>query len=249
VLVAISLLSVAAFSVLVFASSVHLLFLARRTGKRPELLLGLCFLLSLLGNGGVILGLGTEVLAPDARIPTIHISALVLNAGFAFAAIFNARVYRPGVLWASVLAVVLTVGLLGSQAYAWSLGGTSSDHLWLLWLKFGLRGACYVWGAVESLRYYALMRRRLRHGLSGAVTTNRFLLWGIASVLGLLMLSGFEFARWLGFDTALGASLMIGASVIGAPAAGLFWLTFFAPTGYRQLLERKSGSRSGEGAR
>ena len=46
-------------------------------------------------------------------------------------------------------------------------------------LTSALCTANLLWGAVESLRYYALMRRRLRLGLADPLVTNRFLLWGL----------------------------------------------------------------------
>src|SRR5262249_16178730 len=46
------------------------------------------------------------------------------------------------------------------------------------WINFAARVSGVVWMSVESFRYGAMLRRRLRLGLADPLVANRFLLWG-----------------------------------------------------------------------
>ena len=110
----------------------------------------------------------------------------------------------------------------------------------LFGVKFGLRIAIYVWCAAEAFRYYRLMVLRMRHGLADAVLANRFLLWGVASCLALLVVAAFDVADILGFLTPAGDILETLGSLLGAPATVLVWLTFFPPAAYRRYITQRS---------
>ncbi len=233
------LLSLAALSVVAVAAAVHLALLWRRTRKLPELFLALSIFFTIVGNG-IVVAVGSDLIDVAYRVATVQLGAMTLNVGFTFAVIFNAYVYRRDAAWAWSLATILSVGLFAAQAWAWGLGIESDEHGPLFSIKFAFREICYGWGAVEALLYYRLMRRRVRHGLGEPVVANRFLLWGVASVLAIITLAGFQMVRWLGFESPLGAACLIVGSWAGAPSAALFWLTFFPPRSYREFLDRDS---------
>lgn len=243
-MLSLGLLSLAALSVVAVAAAIHLVLLWRRTRKLPELFLAISIFFSVVGNG-IVVALGADVTDATYPVASIQLGAMILNVGFTFAVIFNAYVYRRDATWAWSLATILSAGLFAAQGWAWALGIENDDHAPLFWTKFALRAICYGWGAVEALLYYRLMRRRVRHGLGEPVVANRFLLWGVASILAIVTLAGFQMVRWFGFESPLGAASLIVGSFAGAPSAALFWLTFFPPRRYRQLLERDSARLDG----
>ncbi len=233
-------LSLVVLSAVALAAAVHLLLLWGRTQKLPELFLGLSILLTVVGNG-VVVAVDANVVDVAHRVAGVQLGAMTLNVGFTFAVIFNAYVYRHDAAWAWGLATVLAAGLFVAQGWAWALSITSDEHGPLFAVKFGFRAACYGWGAVEALLYYRLMNRRVRYGIAEPVVANRFLLWGVASILAIVMLVGLQMVRWFGFESALGATCLVVGSFAGAPSAALFWLTFFPPRRYRRFLNRHSG--------
>lgn len=73
---------------------------------------------------------------------------------------------------------------------------------------------CLLWGAIESLRYYTMMRRREQIGLADHLVTNRFLLWG------------------LGIGAA-GVGSLISVGVV-------MWIAFLPPAAYRRWIEARA---------
>ena len=105
-----------------------------------------------------------------------------------------------------------------------------------------LSTAILLWGAAESLRYYAMMRRRAKLGLADPLVTNRFLLWGL----------GIGAA---GIGSAISVTAMVPSPVStcwrspGSPpatrstaltAAVLMWVAFIPPGFYRRFVESRS---------
>lgn len=235
-----SILSLIAFSVATLVIAVHLLAIARRTRKAPELLLGLAFVFQLAGNFIIVWTIETDVLAEPVRARTIETAEVALDVGFVFVAAFNVRVFRRGSRWAQILAWVLCVALLAAQVTSWSMLAEWGRYTALYFVKFGLRACIYLWTALEAFAYYRLMMRRVRHGLSEPVVANRFLIWGIAACFALVMLFGFEVGEVVDYRSDAGSILSLVGSLAGAPAAVLFWLTFLAPNGYRNFVKRRS---------
>lgn len=233
-------LSVGLFSLASLAVAVHLLMLAGRTGQSPELLLGSSFLLTLIGNAVVTLVLGRDVGSGALRTHSVQAAGFLVDLGFILAAVFIARVYRRRTAWAIGLVWGLGAVLLGSHVFTWVMMDPGRDYMGFYWLRFALRDFVYLWGSLEAFRYYRLMRKRVRHGISDPVVANRFLLWGVASGLGALMVATFQVGGAMGYGTASAAMLLTVGSGIGLPAALLFWLTFFAPQAYRRWIERYS---------
>ena len=236
----ISLLCLVGFSIVSLVVAFHLFAIARRTHKSPELLLGLAFVFMLIGNFVIVLTLETNMVVERLQSRVIELGEVSLDVGFIFAAAFNVRVFRPGVAWGKALAWVLCVALLAAQFTTWFMLDEWGRYSSLYFVKFGLRACIYLWTAVEAFAYYRLMTRRVKHGLSEPVVANRFLIWGIASCLGLVMLFGFEVGEVLDYSSPVGASLSLLGSLAGAPAAVLFWLTFRAPDRYRKFVEKYS---------
>ncbi len=237
---AISTFSLIGFSLALLVIAVHLLSIAYRTRKAPELLLGLAFLFMLFGNFVIVWCIEAEVMPEPLRARWIQFGEVGLDIGFIFAAAFNYRVFRRGAGWAKSLAWILCVTLVGAQIASWLMLDHWGRFTAFYWVKFGIRACIYLWTAIEGFSYYRLMSRRVRHGLAEPVVANRFLIWGIAACLALIMLFGFEVGDVLDFRSEAGASLSLLGSLSGAPAGVLFWLTFLAPEGYRKFVQRRS---------
>jgi len=140
-------------------------------------------------------------------------------------------------LTAGVLAITV-IPLSGDAA-----GSTPTQLSPLTVLGDATRMGAGAWGAFESLRYFTLMRRRLRIGLAEPAVTNRFLLWGIAT----LTTSGIFFAtstlmrlQFAPKDAALTPELMIIVSLGTVGAAIVQWLAFIPPAFYLRWIEGRA---------
>lgn len=235
----------------VIASAVvagRLLGLARRTRQRPELLLGLGILgTAVLGYGVLIAatilrgGVGTEAGSPLERF--LHGAGAILHdAGVSMIVLFVLTVFRPHERWARAVAALLLLALWGGHL-GWELrNGYHStrpgDGAW--WLRYAVIWTYPLWTMVESYRYYGLLRRRRALGLADPLVTNRFLLWGTASL-------GTALATWTaslpyflierpGTAAAWGPAIQVATALFGVLTVTLYALTFFAPARYRRWI-------------
>jgi hypothetical protein len=228
------------------AVGLRLLWMGRQQRTRPEALLGAVFALDGIEWLCWLLALYTP--AADTPLATFFSAAcrvFIVAHNFCLLA-FTRLAFRPdsrGALAAVWLTVaVILVGLLGGIATGdWY--GSRSDRPWL-WLELSGLLVAYAWTLMESGRYYALMRRRLEHGLADPVLANRFLLWAVyggASVGTSLvwMFAALVVARGgvypFVFDAVMIASTMVSAVAI--------WFAFFPPSVYRRWLQA-TGSRA-----
>jgi hypothetical protein len=235
--------------------SIRLLLLARCTGERPERLLGLGILgTAVLGYGVLIVaallrgGTGTEATSGLER--ALHAAgALLHDAGVSMVLLFVLAVFRPGVRWAQALAGAALLALWGGHV-GWELGNGYRSTLpgngfW--WLRYAVIWSYPLWTMVESYRYYGLLRRRQALGLADPLVTNRFLLWGSAS-LGTALATWTASLPYLLVDrpeTALawGPAVQVATATFGIVTVTLYGLTFFAPAWYRRRV--LAGVRSG----
>ncbi|HBZ72491.1 MAG TPA: hypothetical protein DEP35_23240, partial [Deltaproteobacteria bacterium] len=162
----------------------RLLLLSRRTREFPEFAIGLGLLL--MG------GIGYPMTASARMVPSL--SDEVRTAIFAFSfslnwigtvlmALFNLRVFRPKETWARGFVVAIALSLLASFAFeSFSPGLRAAalrDEGLGLRLYMATMGIPLAWAAYESLRYWELLRKRVRLGLADPVVADRMRLWGI----------------------------------------------------------------------
>lgn len=224
-----ALLGISAFGVVSFVVGLRLVLLSRRTGLLPERLIGTSLFLA----GG----LGTALLvasgfAGDRRWLVATASVLMINLGVAALGVFTWRVFRPTLLGATLVAACLallflsmivdrfTGEYLGARRTEFSIAADYAGRLLL-----------YGWATWESLRQYALARRRVRIGLTEPLVANRFLLWGIGTSAALgIWLHAFcrEFVQR---PDPVESHLVI--TVLGSTCALVIWLAFFPPRAYR----------------
>lgn len=227
---------------------VRLLLLARRTHRKPELLLGLGVL------GTAVLGYGVLIAAALVRGPenvfTTALTPRVLQAvgtvlhdlGVTMIILFVLTVFRAGERWAIALAATLLaalwLGAIGWEAQNRWRSADVGNGFW--WLRYAVIWSYSLWPMIESYRYYALMRRRLEIGLVDPLVTNRFFLWGTGSLgtaiavwtasVPLLLMRGSEAAlAWM-------PAIQIATATVGIATVVIYSLTFFPPAAYRRWL-------------
>jgi hypothetical protein len=244
----------------------RLLGLARRGGwPAPELSLAIYFLVSaFLGTPPQIVVYGgmadPRLAVPDPVAQALlAFAVLAMAVGACAAYVFVWKTFHPDRAAAKAFAAAGCACLvLGYVVEAWREGFApvvfaGPGH----WLGWAGRTAAMLAITVESLRYWKMMRRRLRVGLADPVLTNRFLLWAVWSACSTLNYVSDLASRalyWLAFDTiqpvrehlaTLVAPTIAVTMVLGAASAVTLFLTFFPTRAYRRLVESRAAALGG----
>ena len=174
------------------AVGARLLLVSRRTRGFPEFVLGLS-LAAITGIGFPIVLLTElrQTIGPLLTFSADLIGSFVVAMGFAGFYVFTWRVFRSDSRWAAALTMLGSgAALVATVVTVWlAVGVESSEEKfravrgWEI-LLFTSAAAGFLWSAIEAFRYHAMLRRRLALGLTDAVVTNRFLLWGLTGCLG-----------------------------------------------------------------
>ena len=252
--------------VLAFVVGVRLLRIGLGDERRPELALAIYFLasafLSTVCQGLVYGGLIDPRIALDEQVGRVVLGSgiLCMAVGGAAVFLFTWQTFRRDSSWARWIAVAgscLALGGFGFEAlhegFAFRLV-PGAGH-WAAWLG---RTAPMVWVTVESFRYWAVLRRRLRFGLADAVVANRFLIWGIWSAANFVNLVADPVARVV-YVTLAGSStefvmevirpVLIGTMavtmILGIVSAATLFLTFFPTPAYRRWVAARAGCQAG----
>jgi hypothetical protein len=233
-----------AFFVSSLVIGLRLLVLARRTGQIPELLIGVAVLC--LGP----LGYGLSLLAVALASGSLALSATLMGTGLLATTIgaiseylFIGFVFRRDSRWARALILLAIALLLVSYVGDLALNGLVNrrNHGPWFWLGGVLRTFVLGWGAVESLRYYRVMRHRVQLGLADPVVSGAFLMWGVGSGAGFAGGVLGHGARLLfGIEPAGVPALILVISVLGLVAAIAMWLAFLPTPGYLRFIEARS---------
>jgi len=246
------LLGTAAFVLVSLLIGLRLVRLARRTGERPELYLGLGILgTAVLGYGlqiaSVVLRGGPEsTRAVSATMVALTGAGKVLHAaGVTLVLLFVLTVFRrhePGarVLF-GVAAATIWIGLVGQGLTGGYRDLMQRELFW--WMEYAVIWTYPLWGAFESFRYHRRMRKRVRIGLAEPLVANRFLLWGLAS-------SGTFAATWLASWPGLLPDPQaavpyqtfnyLATAAVGICTVVVYSLAFLPPARYRRWLEDRS---------
>jgi hypothetical protein len=234
-------LSAVGFGVFFLASlaiGARLVALAARTRRQPELLIGM----GILGIGPTALG---SMMAAAALAGTTSGRALTglaymaIAVGSTAACVFNWRVFRPDGPWARIW--VRATPVLYAVAIA-TEGATTGFANPLQPGPAGLAVSTLcatnlLWGAGESLRYWLLMRRRLRLGLADPLVTNRFLLWGLGiGAAGIGSVISLVVQLTTGNAMAELPALMLSNSLHGLTSAVLMWIAFVPPAAWKRFV-------------
>jgi hypothetical protein len=236
------LLATLAFMIVSVVVSVRMLLLARRTRRKPELLLGLGVLgTAVLGYGvltaaALLRGI-TNPIAQTAGERTLQAAGQILHdAGVSMVILFVLTVFRPTERWAKAVAGALLALLWGghvgwelSNGYRSSLPGNA---FW--WLRYAVIWVYPLWTMIESYRYYAMMRRRVAVGLAEPLVTNRFFLWGTGALGTALATWCSSLAFFVPPDAGWLPLIEIGTATFGVTTVTLYSLTFFPPASYKR---------------
>jgi hypothetical protein len=225
-------LAIIGFGSFVLASSVvglRLLRIAIRTGQTAELAIGTAvFAGGGVGHALIVLSFALHAF-PGAMTP---IAVLVGNAAASGGAIALAlgvwRIFRPADRWPRAIIAAVIASLVLSLLERLRLLTTVPTSPFVFWTFTAGSGASYAWSAYESLRFHAMLRRRIRIGLASPAMAQRFLLWGIAgsAAFALHILSAVN--RFLDPGT-IAPLVLILQDLLGLAAATGIWLAFFPP--------------------
>jgi hypothetical protein len=243
----------------------RLLRLARRSGGfGPEFWLGLFFLFAAFLGSALNIVVYAGLADPALRLSGFYGSLLLASSCFAYIIgatglyTFTWLTFRHDSARARFF-VAAAGALLIAAACAQAL--TEGFAVRVLpgvayWCFFGVRVAPYLWVGVESLRYHASARRRLRLGLADAVVTNRFLLLGLWGLAWVAMSFAEVAARALyvlrtgntvelRLETAgpIILATVAATSALGVIGAVTLGLCFFPTPAYRRFLERRARAR------
>lgn len=246
------LLGTAAFVLVSLVIGVRLVLLARRTGERPELYLGLGIV------GTATLGYGLQIASMILRggpestkavtttmMALTGLGKLLHDGGVTLVLLFVLTVFRRNEAGARMLFGVavstIWIGMVGQGVASGYRDPMHRDLFW--WMEYAIIWTYPLWGAFESFRYHARMRKRVRIGLADPLVANRFLLWGLAS-------SGTFAATWLASwpillpDPQLAAPFQtfnyLATAAVGICTVVVYSLAFLPPAWYRRRVEARA---------
>jgi hypothetical protein len=168
----------------------------------------------------------------------LAISSVAVALGFTCLATFTCRVFRPDSRAARATAVLASALLLVTGVWDSidALVSAEPNLRSLVTTQSVIHGTTvlcvYIWAATESLRYRAMMKRRLRLGLADPIVVNRLLLWGLTSVIVTagILLNGV--AAFRGVSIVESPMVLLGSSTTGLCQAVLLMLAFVPPRAY-----------------
>jgi hypothetical protein len=221
------------FTVTCLVIGLRLILLSMRTGRVPELLVGSgLFLMAGVGYPLSAIARQTPELTAGTRAAFGCLGALCVMVGLVANTAFTWLLFRRDTRWGrALLAAVAALGLglfaAESRAGSWATGGA---FFWP-WIPAGIT-VSMGWACLESARYHGLLRRRLRIGLADPVVSDRFRLYAIATLSGVVT-NAIGWVFWgLGLEMLthpVGAPLL---ALLGAVSAVTMWLAFLPPRAY-----------------
>jgi len=221
-------------------ASLRLLRLNRRTGERPELLLGVYFVFSgayyVAYNLPSLLGLDPWTASAEWILEWIFVVGVF---PYLF---FIRRVFRPEVAWAGVLVGCCSILLLLGTALG-ALDGSgiySFNNPWFLVEWAGYTAPC-VWMCWEALLSRQGAQKRARLGLCEPVVANRYLLLALfGGFQCLACLADLSFANDISNSqtASLISNVLLGGTEIASVA--VLWLAFFPPRFYSDWITRRA---------
>lgn len=242
-LAAIAVLTLIGASVFV---AVRLILLHRRTGGRPELMLGIMLLLSV--GVGYPANIAAGQVDPAWARPVVALASVSTSVGFCFLFLFTWRVFQPTAIWARVFVALgllaLAVGALDGCIRAVRFGYVSFFELSLVQMMLPMVPVmlCYMWTAWESLRYYRTMQRRVALGLASPVVADRFRLWGIMGICATCGVGLNVVGAMLGIDGLSSPAILLGSGCIGMAQAVTLTLAFVPPRAYVRHVEARAAA-------
>jgi hypothetical protein len=219
--------------------SARLLRLAYRSRRLPELLVGIYFLAAPLA---VSVSIRITRFDPQHAECLRALASALFSVGGIALLLFSWCVFHRGAVWAKALAWGGSAGIAALWGVEFRSGGFGDGASFWGWF---IPYVSYAWVFVESLRYWRLLRRRLRLGLADPVVVNRFLLFaiwtgGIVAITILSVASSLSAGAFREENT-FGSPVVLGITRLLAPVIGTaIWLTFLAPDRYHAWIRRRN---------
>lgn len=219
-----------------------LLLLARRTRQLPELAVGLGVFLVAFVSYPLSLASISPDLAPATAKLLFATGAFASAVGSASIYVFTWKVFRPDAGWARVLTLVAigAIFVFAAVSVVRVAGAATPAEVFRDRLSVArnvVTGFSYLWTAVESIRYYALLRRRMALGLADPVVSNRFLLWGVSGVSATLGITVSTAMILLG---KAGAGMhpvsMLAVGIAGFTSSVSLYLAFLPPAAWLRFV-------------
>jgi hypothetical protein len=220
---------------------VRLYRLSRRTGQRPEFLIAATFLF--WGISYPFYDIPYAIVRVDELVPAAcsYASLITLGVGNVAFAFFIRSVFRSDSRWATWLVAAIVVSLVGGVAGSAWVGdweGINPLANPFYWLKCFGSFAPSTWMAAEGFAQYCKARRRLKLGLCEPMACNRFLLWGFAGALWVILevvLTANDFANAL---TGQWSPLLdFGVALFEIIPVAVIAFVFFPPAFYCRWVE------------
>ncbi len=220
---------------------VRLYRLSRLTRQLPEFLIAATFLLWVLSY--LFYDIPYAIFRSDELLPAVssYASLIALSLGNITFALFIRSVFRPDARWATWLVAAIVVSLVAGVAGSAWIGdweGTNPLANPWYWLEYFGGFAPSVWMAAEGFGQHFKMRRRLKLGLCEPLACNRFLLWGIAGALWMILegiITANDFAYALTGQWSL--LLDFGVAAFEVVPVVFIWFVFFPPEFYCRWVE------------
>jgi hypothetical protein len=237
-----------AFFVVSLVVGIRLVLLWSRTGELPELLIGIGVLgIGPVGFGALTVGNLLKASSSGVADALFLAAGVTVSVGVFCKCVFNWRVYhRDSRVCAGITGAVgaLLVAVFVHKLFVGGFEPVSPPDAVSL-VQSATQIGCLLWGAAEALRYWQLMRRRARLGLSDPVVTNRFLMWGIgAGAAGVGSAVGTVWSAVSGAATLATPWVVASSSAHGFVAAVALSLAFVPPAAYRRWLVRNAAAAS-----
>jgi hypothetical protein len=180
----------------------------------------------------------------EAQLPPLYSfgSAFTLYLGTITFAVFTRAVFRNQERWALWLVVCtlgcLIVGVTGSIWVGdWGVEYPLSNPWW--WVTRVGAAAPLAWMAAEGFTQYVKARRRRRLGLCAPQVCNRYLLWGLAGALWVI-LELIDGVDYIVYESTGHWSdpLSVLTGWLEVVPGGIIWLVFFPPAFYRNWINK-----------
>jgi hypothetical protein len=245
-----ALLPIIIFGAVATGIGIRLVRLWWQTRELPEFTIGFgMVIVSLVSMPLTALGRSPQLAATPVGRAVFIVGICTTIVAFGLFWLFDWRVFRPKARWAAML----FVAAMGSLVACWvgmvraELTGHDLADILSRALPFSaglllLLSLNFVWGGVESLSYHRTLRRRLSIGLADPVLVNRFFLWGVASLTTASLCIGLLFGVIRGVVITRDHSALSTIALAGVVMSVTWYLTFFAPEGYRRWLRERAAA-------
>lgn len=220
-MVALAGVGLASFVLVSLVLGVRLIRLSRRTRELPELAMGLAFVLcGGLGYGQVLASQVVLESRPHLTPLLLASGALMTALGAGCHALFTWRVFRRG-RTSDVVFVVLVGSILGAFVGQALSGDFAQPDLrsFFSWVSIVALGGIFVWAGLESLRYWAMLRRRERVGLAEPALARVFGWWACGAACASLIYASFATTALLGIQDVTHPASALPNALFGVFAA------------------------------